>query len=116
MRFITYVAFLAAFVFACAQVPSKGRIYVGEIVAVRAAVGEHFTPQKGPVPLTFITVRISDGVKPERVRLALTDVYTAARYGSVGDSISFRYSGPLPFSGELAVREINEYSIRDKNG
>ena len=114
MRRFIYIALLTAFFSACARISLKSRVYVGEVVAVRAVEGEHFTRAKGAVSLTFLIVRISDGSNSERVRLIVTDIYTAARYGTVGDRISFRYSEHLPFSGELAFRDISEYAIIGK--
>ena len=63
MRRFIYIALLTAFFSACARISLKSRVYVGEVVAVRAVEGEHFTRAKGAVSLTFLIVRIKRWVE-----------------------------------------------------
>ena len=119
MRIGIYIAVLAVIASSCAHDISTRRVYVGEVTSVQPAEGEHFSPTKGPVPMTFITVHIgedSQASDARRLRIALTEIYSAAVYGSVGDKVSFRYFARLPFSGQLSFSDIDEYRITKKRG
>ncbi len=100
----------------CAHESLRRRVYIGEVIGVQAAVGNHFSPAKGLVPLTFISVRVDDEqrTKSVRLRVALMEIYSPAVFGTVGDRISFRYFSRLPFDGQVSFREIGGYRIIEK--
>jgi len=102
----------------CAHETVNRRDYAGEVIGVQSVQGEHFSLTKGPVPLTFLFLRIDDEPRAYRfvrIRIALTEIYHADVHGRVGDRVAFRYDERLPFEGEIAFREVDKYRIIKKS-
>ena len=117
MRWLSLVASFTLVLSACAHRAGQQKVFVGVIVSVHVPDGVHYSLAKGPTPLTVISVRLRSPRDPSPlIRLAMTDLYSAKAHGSIGDTISFRYSDPLPFDGVLAFDDVDSYHVVEKRG